>query len=377
MASVSPIVGSRRRLNARHDSLADVGAVVRRTLAARTRDQHLVEDLTQETLARLADREDRLSADAERAYAVVIARNLLASHFRGQSVRGRHLHKLVEHGRPDDPAQVMVDKEESDALTSALSQLPTAERDLLMRHEVSGTDLATLAGEAEVSSGAIAMRLARARANLRLEFLLAFRRTDLPTDQCRPVLLALAVGDRRRQAQLDADEHVRTCPVCAELIGPMTRRDRRIAGWLLIPIAEGLRRVWRALRAHPVSAASAALIVATTGTLFVAARSPDETVAPATVVTAADTAPGPAAVPSASTQVAAPPATVPASTAPPVASTPAPAVPPPAPPPAPEPPSTVAPATEADPPCPPPAPLDQLDLADARRAARSRCRSSR
>ena len=111
-----------------------------------------------------------------------------------------------------------------------------------MRHEVSGTDLATLAGEANVTSGAIAMRLARARSNLRLEFLLAFRRMELPTNHCRPVLLAFAVGDRRRQAQLDADEHVRTCSACAQLVGPMTQRDRRIAGWLLIPVAEGLRR---------------------------------------------------------------------------------------------------------------------------------------
>ena len=270
------------RLNADHDSLADVAAVVRRTLAARTRDQHLVEDLTQETLARLADSEHRLPPDEQRAYAVVTARNLLASHYRGQSVRGRHLHRLVEHGGPDDPAQVTVDKEETDALTSALSQLPTIERDLLVRHEVGGTDLATLAGEANVSSGAIAMRLARARASLRLEFLLAFRRLELPTDRCRPVLLALAVGDRRRQAQLDADAHVAECPACAELVAPMTGRDRRIAGWLLIPIAEGLRRAWRALRAHPVQAASGALTVAATGALFVAGRSAGDDAAPAT-----------------------------------------------------------------------------------------------
>ena len=148
-------------MNRRHDSLADVSGVVRRTLAARTRDQHLIDDLTQETLARLADSAHQLSPDAQRAYAVVVARNLLASHFRGQSVYGRHAHRLIEHRDPDDPAQLTVDKEEIEALTSALSQLDPAERDLLMRHEVSGTDLATLAEDARVSSGAIAMRLAR------------------------------------------------------------------------------------------------------------------------------------------------------------------------------------------------------------------------
>ena len=147
-----------------------------------------------------------------------------------------------------------------------------------MRHEVGGTDLATLAGEAKVSSGAIAMRLARARASLRLEFLLAFRRLDLPTDRCRPVLLALAVGDRRRQAQLDADAHVARCPVCAELVGPMTRpgpAHRRLAAH---PDRRGAAPSV-ACPARPPGAARRrrALIVAATGALFVAGRSPDET----------------------------------------------------------------------------------------------------
>ncbi len=355
--------------------MANLEAVVRRTLAARTRDQHLVEDLTQETLARLTETGHRFSPDAERAYAVVTARNLLVSHFRRQSVRGRHLHRLLDDLGSDDPAQATLDREESDAMTSALSQLDPAERDLLMRHEVSGTDLTTLAGEANVTSGAIAMRLARARANLRLEFLLAFRRVKLPTNHCRPVLLAFAVGDRRRQAQLDADEHVRTCPACAELVGPMTQRDRRIAGWLLIPIAEGLRRGWRALRSHPVHAASAALILGGTGALVFATRSPDEEAAPATVVTAAAT---PTAAPVASTTVAPTLSTAPASAAPSVARTPAPApapaqtapapapAPPTAPAPAPAPPTAPAPSAPAtEPPCPAPTPLDEMNLADA------------
>lgn len=221
------------------------------------------------------------------------------------------------------------------------------------------------------------MRLARARANLRLEFLLVFRRMELPTNQCRPVLLAFAVGDRRRQAQLGADEHLLTCSACAQLVGPMTQRDRRIAGWLLIPVVEGLRRAWRALRSHPVHAASAAVILAGTGALVVAARSPDDGAAPATVVTAATTATAPRATAVVSKTVAATPSAPRASHAPPVARTPAPArvsptapAPAPASPTAPAPasptapaPSTEPPATE--PPCPPPAPLDEMNLADA------------
>ena len=46
----------------------------------------------------------------------------------------------------------------------------------------------------------------------------------------------------------------------------MTRHDRRIAGWLLIPVAEGVRRAWKAVAGHPAKAASAVLVaVAATG----------------------------------------------------------------------------------------------------------------
>ena len=157
--------------------------------------RHLIDDLTQETLLRLARSDRQLTADEQRAYAVVTARNLLTSHFRGQSVQRRHQHRLVEHDGATDPEQRTIENEETAALASALTRLDPGERDLLLRHEVTGTDLATLAGEADVSRGAIAMRLARARANLRLEFLLVFRRLSLPT----AAVPSRAPGPRRRR----------------------------------------------------------------------------------------------------------------------------------------------------------------------------------
>ena len=241
---------------------------------ARTSDPHLIDDLTQETLLRLARSERQLTADEQRAYAVVTARNLLTSHFRSQSVQRRHQHRLVEHDGATDPEQRTIENEESAALASALTRVDPGERDLLLRHEVTGTDLATLAGEADVSSGAIAMRLARARANLRLEFLLVFRRLSLPTPQCRPVLLALAAGDRRRQAQLDAVGHVATCPTCEELVVPMTERDRRVAAWIVVPLGDLWRRLRRAFRSWWVRAATVGMVVAAVGGLIVLVDDP-------------------------------------------------------------------------------------------------------
>jgi RNA polymerase sigma factor (sigma-70 family) len=339
-------------LSTGRESLPGVAAAVRQALAARTNDQHLIDDLTQEALARLADTEHTLSPDGERAYAVVIARNLLASHYRGESVRGRHAHRLVDRAGSDDPAQLTIDKEETEALASALTHLDPAERDLLVRHVVTGADLATLAGEGNVSRGAIAMRLARARANLRLEFLLVFRRVELPTDRCRPVLLAMAVGDVRRQAQLDAAGHIEQCPVCAELVEPMTQHDRRIAGWLFVPLVEGARRAWRAIAGHPVRAASVALVaVGATGLVVAADRSPETADRPTIAEAPSSSEVMPTTTTTAATTTAAP------------APAPVPPPPPSAVPTEPAAPETSPPATA--PPCPAPAPLDEIDLTAA------------
>jgi len=244
--------------------LADLAAAVRRVLAARTRDHHLIEDLTQETLVRVASSEQRLAPDAQRAYAIVTARNLLTSHVRYQSVRRRHLHRLVEDPRLEGPEQRTLQREETDALAAALERIDPEDRDLLLRHESEGVDLATLADEAHLSSGAIAMRLSRARAALRVEFVLAFRRVDLPTQRCRPVLLALATGDRRRQEALGVSAHLEACPTCAALAKPLTERNRRIAGWLFVPLTESIRRAWRRLRGRPIYAMAAVVLASVT-----------------------------------------------------------------------------------------------------------------
>lgn len=347
-------------------------------LAARVRDPHLIDDLTQETLLHIARSERQLSPDERRAYAVVTARNLLASHFRRRSVHDRHLHRLLEDDAGADPERRLLEREETDALAAAMSRIDPDERNLLVRHEVGGTDLATLAAEADVSSGAIARRLARARANLRLEFLLVFRRSALPTQQCRPVLLALAAGDRRRQAQLDAADHVAHCPVCASLEGPMTHRDRRVAAWLLVPLGNALRRVRRALRARWARIIAAVVLAAGVGGLTFAIvnhradGSDAERVATAPAAATTEVAPAsavvvasPPAAPS-STVAAAPPA-APAtlaaapSTAPASSTQPAPA---PAASEVPTPLSTL-PGPVTTPACAPPQPLSQVDLGAA------------
>jgi anti-sigma regulatory factor (Ser/Thr protein kinase) len=82
---------------------------------------------------------------------------------------------------------------------------------------VQGEDTRTLAAGQDSTPGAVAARLSRARASLRVEYLLAAEGIDPPTDRCRPVLRALSSGDRRRQRELDVSGHVLECPTCARV----------------------------------------------------------------------------------------------------------------------------------------------------------------
>jgi serine/threonine-protein kinase RsbT len=139
---------------------------------------------------------------------------------------------------------VLVEERRS-LLDEALRRLPEPERDLLVAHEVEGTDTATLAAGRNSTPGAIAAQLSRSRAKLRVEVLTAQAGVP-PTDRCRPVLIALSSGERRRQRQLDCAGHLLECDYCSALSPALL--DRRAAG------AEGEVRV-RVLRDADVVAA--------------------------------------------------------------------------------------------------------------------------
>ena len=256
-------VGSVRVVSTEADeALVEVNHIVRALIAAQVRDPHLVDDLTQETLVRVASARPRLADSAVRAYAIVTARSVIASHFRAESVAGRHAHRLVDHHRDDGPEHLALAREETDAIAVALGRLQPAERELLLRYEAGDVDLDTLAADHTTSPASITMRLSRARAALRLEFLLAFRRIQLPKASCRAVLLALSTGDRRRQNHLNVAGHLLRCPTCSGLARPATERNRGIAGWLIAPAAEFVRRTIGAIRRRPTQVAAGVLATA-------------------------------------------------------------------------------------------------------------------
>lgn len=208
---------------------ADLRAVlraVRRVAAASAPGD--VEDVVQETAARLWAVRWRVERRSLQGYGVAVARNLLSSAQRQRELHDRYAARMSETVGPDDPAAGLLREEEHAALRAALGDLRPEDRDLLVEHELRGVELAELARRRGTSPGAVAARLARARARLRVRHLLAYGRVRPPTPCCRPVLDAISLGDRSRQRALGASGHLAACRSCADLAEPL--RAVRTAG---------------------------------------------------------------------------------------------------------------------------------------------------
>jgi len=257
--------------DARQEAILELEPLLRRVVGARVRDPDTVDDLVQEALARVIAARGRLDEEAVAPYAIVTARNLVTSLAREEERGRRHRPRLVDLSEPERPEEAALRQEEAAAVEAALAGLPDHEREAVVAHEVEGVDTATLAEARRSTPGAVGVQLARTRARLRLDYVLALRRVDLPTARCRPVLLALSAGDRRRQLALDAGGHLMQCPTCAELSRPLVERRRSIA--MLLPFL-ALWWLWRQFQAwarrKPVLASLAAVSAVTvTGLVLV------------------------------------------------------------------------------------------------------------
>jgi RNA polymerase sigma factor (sigma-70 family) len=250
--------------DARDQDILDLEPMLRRVVGARVRDPDTVDDLVQEALARVIAVRGRLDDEAVAPYAIVTARNLVASLAREEERSRRHRPRLVDPREPELPEDAALRREEAAAVEAALAELPDHEREAVVAHEVEGVDTATLAEARRLTPGAVGAQLARTRARLRLDYLLALRRVELPTARCRPVLMALSAGDRRRQLALDAGGHLMQCPTCASLSRPLVERRRSIA--VLLPLL-ALWWLWRRIEAwarrRPVLASLTAVSAAT------------------------------------------------------------------------------------------------------------------
>ena len=201
--------------------------IVRRIIFSRVSNQTVAEDLVQETLVRVIGAANRVEPGMLEPYAIVTARNVVASMWKEQDRHRRNEHRVIDLVPPDAPDADLLKEEERAAVSSALARLTERERQTLLAHEVSGQDTRSLGSELGLTAGAVAAQLNRTRARLRVEYLLALQGAEPPTQQCRPVLFALSIGERRRQREVDAARHLLECPLCATLSQPLTQRGQQ------------------------------------------------------------------------------------------------------------------------------------------------------
>ena len=217
----------------------DVAALipmVRRIVGARVTDPTAAEDLVQETLVRVLGAVDRVDPDMLEPYAIVTARNVIASMWQEKDRHRRNQHRVVDLRPPAPPDEDLLAAEERAAVSQALGRLGRRERDTLIAHEVTQRDTRALAADLGMSPGAVAAQLHRTRARLRVEYLLALEQAEPPSDRCRPVLLALSGGDRRRQREVGAARHLLECDLCARLSGPLMERGQQRDDEVRIPV---------------------------------------------------------------------------------------------------------------------------------------------
>ena len=209
---------------AEHADIVQLAPVLRRVVGARLHEPQGVEDVVQETLLRVMAARCRLDTGALVPYAIVTARNLIAGQWRQTERNRRHEHQLIDLRPPAAPEDEVLQRADADAVAAALAELTSRERDAILAHELEGVDTSSLATEWGTSPGAVAAQLHRARAKLRVEYLVAAEGEAPPTQRCRPVLFALSSGDRRRQAETDAGHHLLDCEYCGVVSGPLLQR---------------------------------------------------------------------------------------------------------------------------------------------------------
>lgn len=248
--------------------VADLLPMVRRIVLARVGAHPAADDLIQETLTRVLAALPTIEPGMVEPYTITTARNLVASLWRDADRHKRNQHRVVDLSHPPLPEEEIVAGEEQSAVLQALGQLSEPEREALLAHEISGQDTRTLAERRGSTAGAVAAQLNRTRARLRVEYLLALEQAEPPTDRCRPVLLALSSGDRRRQLELDVHRHLLDCDLCARLSEPLLRRGQGREDEVRVPIGQdsdivGARQAARELAAKLGFSSSELTVIAT------------------------------------------------------------------------------------------------------------------
>lgn len=162
-------MATERAREARFERLArahasEVGNYLRRRLYPLSPSD--LDDLVEEVLLIVWRRLDAVPADAEAAWMIGVARNVLANARRRQNRRDA----LTVSMPPPAVAASAEDRVVADlAVAEALRALPEADREILLLHFWDGLDARQLAVALSVTTNAAAVRLSRAQARFRAQ----------------------------------------------------------------------------------------------------------------------------------------------------------------------------------------------------------------
>src|SRR6478609_706112 len=120
------------------DDLTQLQAIVRRVVGARVGSHPAAEDLVQETLTRVLAAAPSVDPGLLEPYAIVTAKNLVASMWRDDDRKRRNQHRAADLRLPESPEAQALLGEERSAMASALGRLDEQERGLLIEHERRG-----------------------------------------------------------------------------------------------------------------------------------------------------------------------------------------------------------------------------------------------
>ena len=194
---------------------------------------------------------------------------------------------LLTSGFSGDAETEAEARAEARLIVRAFSRLPERWRRVLWQLEVEGKAPAEVAPVFGLSGNGVSALAMRAREGLRQAYLQEHIGTNIPAS-CRACAEDLGAGARgrlspRRQAAMQA--HLGHCPACQDLFTELSELNRKL-GTILAPIAlagtsaalhggrhvlrTGLAAHWRAMRWHPVTAATgaAASVAVAGGMLF-------------------------------------------------------------------------------------------------------------
>ena len=202
MSSVSVAEHAGSGAGAGGSDIAALIPIVRRIVVARLGSHPAADDLVQETLTRVLAACATIEPGMLEPYAIVTARNVVASMWRDDDRKRRNLHRIIDLSAPEPPETQISSTKSSRRWPPRPPTLASVSAAPCWSTRSPVTIRRSLAERSGSTAGAVAAQLNRSRARLRVEYLLALRAREPPTERCRPVLLALCSGDQRRQREV-------------------------------------------------------------------------------------------------------------------------------------------------------------------------------